>query len=168
MDQPAPDHDIDSFLGIETSPARGRLIRRIAIGVAVVLVLLLVVRCVSGAHERIRYSTVPVKQGDLLAVLLLPVMPASCEEILKRAGETVPVADLDLDRDAVWKSSLVRSLSRAPSMWPRLCRALGREDLIDHPRISLDDLNVRPIYVARRMRSKKCDQLERISDVAET
>lgn len=65
MDQPAPDHDIDSFLGIETSHARGRLIRRVAIGVAVVLVLLLVVRCVSGAHERTRYSTAPVKQGDL-------------------------------------------------------------------------------------------------------
>ena len=65
MDQPAPDHDIDSFLGIETSPARSRLIRRIAIGVAVVLVLLLVVRCVSGAHERTRYSTAAVKQGDL-------------------------------------------------------------------------------------------------------
>ena len=65
MDQPAPDHDIDSFLGIETSHARGRLIRRIAIGVAVVLVLLLVVRCVSGAHERTRYSTAAVKQGDL-------------------------------------------------------------------------------------------------------
>ena len=65
MDQPAPDHDIDSFLGIETSPARGRLIRRIAIGVAVVLVLLLVARCVSGAHERTRYSTAAVKQGDL-------------------------------------------------------------------------------------------------------
>jgi len=65
VDQPAPDHDIDSFLGIETSHARGRLIRRVAIGVAVVLVLLLVVRCVSGAHERTRYSTAPVKQGDL-------------------------------------------------------------------------------------------------------
>jgi HlyD family secretion protein len=65
VDQPASDTDIDSFLGIETSHARGRLIRRIAIGVAVVLVLLLVVRCVSGAHERTRYSTAPVKQGDL-------------------------------------------------------------------------------------------------------
>lgn len=65
MDQPASDTDIDSFLGIETTHARGRLIRRIAIGVAVVLVLLLVVRCVSGAKERTHYSTAPVKQGDL-------------------------------------------------------------------------------------------------------
>ncbi|HEY0315384.1 MAG TPA: efflux RND transporter periplasmic adaptor subunit [Sphingomonas sp.] len=65
MDQPASDTDIDSFLGIETSHRRGRIIRRVAIGVAVVLVLLLVVRCVSGAHERTRYSTAPVKQGDL-------------------------------------------------------------------------------------------------------
>jgi HlyD family secretion protein len=65
VDQPAPDHDIDSFLGIEGGHRRGRIIRRVAIGIAVVLVLLLVVRCVSGAHERTRYSTAPVKQGDL-------------------------------------------------------------------------------------------------------
>jgi HlyD family secretion protein len=65
VDQPASDTDIDSFLGIETSHRRGRIIRRVAIGVAVVLVLLLIVRCVSGAHERTRYSTAPVKQGDL-------------------------------------------------------------------------------------------------------
>ena len=67
MDQPstAPDTDIDSFLGIETSHRGRRIARRVSIGIAVVLVLLLVVRCVSGAHERTRYSTTPVKQGDL-------------------------------------------------------------------------------------------------------
>ena len=67
MDQPstAPDTDIDSFLGIETSHRGRRIARRVAIGIAVVLVLLLVVRCVSSAHERTHYSTTPVKQGDL-------------------------------------------------------------------------------------------------------
>ncbi|WBO22670.1 efflux RND transporter periplasmic adaptor subunit [Sphingomonas abietis] len=67
MDQPstAPDTDIDSFLGIETSHSGRRIARRIAIGVAVILVLLLVVRCVSSAHERTHYSTVAVKRGDL-------------------------------------------------------------------------------------------------------
>lgn len=66
MDQPTPtEDDLDSFLGIETSHARGRLIRRVVIIVAIVLVLLLVARCVSSAHERPRYSTAPVKRGDL-------------------------------------------------------------------------------------------------------
>jgi HlyD family secretion protein len=67
VDQPstAPDTDIDSFLGIETSHRGRRIARRVAIGIAVVLVLLLVVRCVSSAHERTHYSTTPVKQGDL-------------------------------------------------------------------------------------------------------
>jgi HlyD family secretion protein len=67
VDQPstAPDNDLDSFLGVETSHRRGRILRRVAIGLAVVLVLLLVARCVSGAHERTRYSTAPVQRGDL-------------------------------------------------------------------------------------------------------
>ncbi len=67
MDQPstAPDTDLDSFLGIETGHRGRRIARRVAIGVAVVLVLLLIARCVSSAHERPRYSTAPVKQGDL-------------------------------------------------------------------------------------------------------
>ena len=66
MDQPSTaDTDLDSFLGVETSHRRGRIVRRVAIVVAVVLVLLLVVRCVSGAHERPHYATAAVKRGDL-------------------------------------------------------------------------------------------------------
>lgn len=66
MDQPSTaDTDLDSFLGVEASHRRGRIIRRVAIVVAVVLVLLLVVRCVSGAHERPHYATAAVKRGDL-------------------------------------------------------------------------------------------------------
>jgi HlyD family secretion protein len=67
VDQPstATDNDLDSFLGIEVSHGRGRLIRRGAIVIAVVLVLLLIVRCVSSAHEQTHYATTPVKRGDL-------------------------------------------------------------------------------------------------------
>jgi methionyl-tRNA synthetase len=54
------------------------------------------------------------------AVLLLPVMPTSCAEILSRAGETVAPRELRLERDATWKSDLARRLTRAGAMWPRL------------------------------------------------
>ncbi|MGN6122962.1 MAG: efflux RND transporter periplasmic adaptor subunit [Sphingomonas oligoaromativorans] len=59
------DTDLDSFLGVEGQHKGRRIARRVAIAVGVVLVLLLVVRCVSGAKERPHYSTVPAKQGDL-------------------------------------------------------------------------------------------------------
>ena len=67
MDQPspAPDSDLDSFLGVESQHGGRRIARRVAIVVAVVLVLLLVVRCVTGAQERPHYATAEVKQGDL-------------------------------------------------------------------------------------------------------
>ena len=67
MDQPspAPDSDLDSFLGVESQHGGRRIARRVAIVVAVVLVLLLVVRCVTSAHEQPHYATAEVKQGDL-------------------------------------------------------------------------------------------------------
>ncbi len=68
MDQsntPPADPDLDSFLGVEGMHRGRRIARRAGIAVGVVLVLLLVIRCVSGAHERPRYSTVPARQGDL-------------------------------------------------------------------------------------------------------
>ena len=54
------------------------------------------------------------------AVLLLPVMPTSAADILRRAGELAPPAAITLDRDAVWKSTLARTLVKGPAIWPRL------------------------------------------------
>jgi methionyl-tRNA synthetase len=56
----------------------------------------------------------------IAAVLLLPVMPASCAEILRRVGEPGAAADIRFDADALWKSTLVRTVERGPSIWPRL------------------------------------------------
>jgi methionyl-tRNA synthetase len=52
------------------------------------------------------------------AVLLLPVMPSSAAEILRRIGETRAVADLRLDRDAEWRTNEKRVLNEGP-LWPR-------------------------------------------------
>jgi HlyD family secretion protein len=67
MDQPstAPEQDIDHFLGVEDRSHTRRLLSRIAIGVSVVLVLLLVVRCAFGAKEPVHYATQAARQGDL-------------------------------------------------------------------------------------------------------
>jgi methionyl-tRNA synthetase len=56
----------------------------------------------------------------IAAVLLLPIMPDAAAEILRRAGEPTAVSDLNLDRDAVWKASLARTLVKGPALWPRV------------------------------------------------
>ena len=53
------------------------------------------------------------------AVLLLPVMPASCAEILRRVGERTAARDLRLDRDAVWRSQGEREIVKGAALWPR-------------------------------------------------
>jgi methionyl-tRNA synthetase len=55
----------------------------------------------------------------LAAVLLLPVMPASCAEILRRVGERTPVRDLRLDRDGRWRNEGVREITKGAALWPR-------------------------------------------------
>jgi methionyl-tRNA synthetase len=53
-------------------------------------------------------------------VLLLPIMPTSAAEILRRMGESTPADQLSLDRDAVWKGSAARTLIKGAAIWPRL------------------------------------------------
>jgi HlyD family secretion protein len=64
-DHAAPDEHIDSFLGVERPTRRRQIARRVAIGVAIVLVLLFVVRCAFGAREPVHYATTPATRGDL-------------------------------------------------------------------------------------------------------
>jgi methionyl-tRNA synthetase len=54
----------------------------------------------------------------IAAVLLLPVMPSSAVEILRRVGETTASGDVRLDRDGRWKTAEKRILNEGP-LWPR-------------------------------------------------
>ncbi len=53
------------------------------------------------------------------AVLLLPVMPKSCEEILRRIGETTAAGSLRLERDGRWRHEGARELTKGAALWPR-------------------------------------------------
>jgi methionyl-tRNA synthetase len=59
------------------------------------------------------------------AVLLLPVMPSACAEILRRVGERTPAGDLRLERDARWRADGVRDIIKGPALWPRSEEAAG-------------------------------------------
>jgi len=53
------------------------------------------------------------------AVLLLPVMPASAAEILRRVGERRPAGKLRLDADAAWRNDGERIVEKGEALWPR-------------------------------------------------
>jgi methionyl-tRNA synthetase len=61
-----------------------------------------------------------VEAVRIAAVLLLPIMPGSSAEILRRMGETRAVRDLRLDADAVWNGASERVVIKSEPMWPRL------------------------------------------------
>jgi methionyl-tRNA synthetase len=56
----------------------------------------------------------------IAAVLLLPIMPAAAEEILRRVGEPAAAGELRLDRDGAWKANLARTVVKGAAIWPRL------------------------------------------------
>jgi len=56
----------------------------------------------------------------IAALLLSPVMPTACAEILTTVGETRRVGEMRLDRDAVWSSSGERFIVKRDPMWPRV------------------------------------------------
>jgi methionyl-tRNA synthetase len=53
------------------------------------------------------------------AVLLTPVMPSSCAEILRRVGEKTASVDLRLDRHSRWRADGVREIVKGAALWPR-------------------------------------------------
>lgn len=55
----------------------------------------------------------------VVGILLLPIMPASAAEILRRVGETRAAGQLRLD-DASWRAEGERVLMKGSALWPRL------------------------------------------------
>jgi methionyl-tRNA synthetase len=73
--------------------------------------------------QRDRLSQVLYDAAEALrvaAVLLVPIMPESAAEILRRAGEPTAPGALRLDDDGAWKAAMPRDLVKAAALWPRL------------------------------------------------
>ena len=54
----------------------------------------------------------------IAGVLLLPIVPKSAAEILRRVGETTAAADVRLE-DAAWRTSGERTILKGDALWPR-------------------------------------------------
>ncbi len=73
-----------------------------------------------GQQERLTQALSDVVEAvRIAAVLLLPVMPESCAEILRRMGDDRSPRDLRLDADAAW-SGPGSGVAKADPLWPRL------------------------------------------------
>ncbi|TDI26325.1 MAG: methionine--tRNA ligase, partial [Acidobacteria bacterium] len=55
----------------------------------------------------------------IAAILLWPVMPASCAEILRRMGQVGPISEIRFDRDTAWAGG-ERQIVKGPPLWPRI------------------------------------------------
>ena len=69
------------------------------------------------------------------AILLLPIVPKSAAEILRRVGETTPVDRLRLDA-AAWRPGGARTIQKADALWPRMDSEVPRNrsnDVTDQP-----------------------------------
>jgi methionyl-tRNA synthetase len=53
------------------------------------------------------------------AILLLPIIPKSAAEILRRVGETTPADRLTLDA-AAWRNHGERTITKGDNLWPRI------------------------------------------------
>src|SRR5262245_21971248 len=74
------------------------------------------------------------------AVLLSPVMPGSCEEILRRVGApTAGDRPNRLDRDVAFASSGERTLHRKDALWPRLEPEEGERPVVSTKEPSVTD-----------------------------
>jgi len=56
----------------------------------------------------------------IAATLLLPIMPASSSEILRRLGDDRPIRDRRLESDASWRTSGEKQILNAGALWPRI------------------------------------------------
>lgn len=71
----------------------------------------------AGRLDRVLYDVAEAVR--IAAILLLPTMPASAAEILRRVGETADARDIRIDH-ARWRAEGERTVTAGAPLWPRL------------------------------------------------
>lgn len=75
----------------------------------------------SGANDELDIVLWTAAEGvRQAAVLLAPVMPASCGEILRRVGDGTAASELTWERDGQWRTSGEAQVITGDALWPRL------------------------------------------------
>ena len=115
------------------------------------------------------------------AVLLLPIMPRSAAEILRRVGETRAPAELRLDRDGAWRHAGERQMVKGAAMWPRAEESRVSESAqapplaaetsqpaapaappVEDPRITIDDFMKTELRVAKVLEAESVPKSKKL------
>lgn len=106
-----PEQDLDEFLGVEPSSPRAALFRRIGIGLAVVVVLIILWRLIWGGDDKAAYATRPVERGDLTVVVSATGNLAPTNQVEVGSEQSGTVVEVYVDNnDRVRKGQLLAKL----------------------------------------------------------
>ena len=110
----APQQDLDEFLGVEPTHRRAQLFRRIGIGLAVVVVLIILWRLIFGGDDKAAYATRPVERGDLTVVVSATGNLAPTNQVEVGSEQSGTVIEVYVDNnDRVRKGQLLAKLDTA-------------------------------------------------------
>jgi methionyl-tRNA synthetase len=86
----------------------------------------------SATLDRVLYDVAEAVR--VAAILLLPVMPASASEILRRVGEKTPPADIRFE-DAAWRAHGEKIVTAGAPLWPRLETRESKETVVNEEKL---------------------------------
>ncbi|WP_340317844.1 efflux RND transporter periplasmic adaptor subunit [Rhizorhabdus argentea] len=103
--------DLDEFLGIEPVSPRAALFRRIGIGLAILVVLVILWRLIFGGDDKAAYATRPVERGDLTVVVSATGNLAPTNQVEVGSEQSGTVVEVYVDNnDRVRKGQLLAKL----------------------------------------------------------
>lgn len=103
--------DLDEFLGVEPTSPRAVLFRRIGIGLAILVVLVILWRLIFGGDDKAAYATRPVERGDLTVVVSATGNLAPTNQVEVGSEQSGTVTDVYVDNnDRVRKGQLLARL----------------------------------------------------------
>ena len=109
--QDLPQKDLDEFLGVEPTHPRAALFRRVGIGLAVVVVLIILWRLIFGGDDKAAYATRPVERGDLTVVVSATGNLAPTNQVEVGSEQSGTITDVYVDNnDRVRKGQLLAKL----------------------------------------------------------
>ncbi|KQX24847.1 MULTISPECIES: efflux RND transporter periplasmic adaptor subunit [unclassified Sphingomonas] len=106
-----PQQDLDEFLGVEPTSPRAVLFRRIGVGLAIVVVLIILWRLIFGGDDKAAYATRPVERGDLTVIVSATGNLAPTNQVEVGSEQSGIILDVYVDNnDRVKKGQLLAKL----------------------------------------------------------
>ncbi len=114
MTQPSNDvqhQDLDAFLGVEPTSTRAVLFRRLGLGLAILVAILIVWRIFAGGGDKAAYATRPIERGDLTVVVSATGNLAPTNQVEVGSEQSGTIIDVYVDNnDRVHKGQVLARL----------------------------------------------------------